>query len=283
MNMNVTEMLTIYNKSFPKLQTDEQTFTEHLLLNKGSKVFEHRMDAVLVGFSVVNDDGILLLCVDHDYRNQGIGTHLLTLSEEYISKQFDVIHLGSSRNTYLLCGVPMDTDCDSHSFFLKHGYTENWISYDMVLDLDQYNRIHELDNKDSNVIIRRRRNDREEIEKTIKCADAIDGWGEYFKYATDVIVAVSDGEIIGLVIVEADGCLFPESLKGAGTLACLGVIDAYRKHGVGMKLCQEALCSLKESGCRICHIGYTYLDWWYGKLGAVKYINYWMGEKKVNR
>lgn len=281
MNKSIIEMLNIYNKSFPKLQTDEQTFAERLMLGEGSKVFEYRLSGVLVGYSVVNDDGILLLCVDPDYRKQGIGTHLLHKSEEHISKGFDTIHLGYSRNTYLLCGVPMDADCNSHEFFRRNGYSENWISCDMIIDLSTYVRKPELDNNDSNIIIRRRRNDREEIEKTIKCADIIDGWGEYFKAASDVIVAEADGEIIGLVIVEPDSCIFPGSLKGAGTLACLGVLEAYRKHGVGMKLCQEALTTLKESGCNICHIGYTWLDWWYGKLGAKKYISYWMGDKKV--
>ena len=281
MNKSIIEMLNIYNMTFPKLQTDEQTFTECLMLNRGSQVFEQRIGGVLAGYSVVNDDGILLLCVDPSYRNQGIGTHLLHISEEHISKEFDTIQLGTSRNTYLLCGVPMDADCDSHEFFLRHGYTENWISCDMTLDLREYTRRPELDNNDNSILLRRRRDDKEEIEQTIKCADIIDGWGDYFKDASDVIVAEADGEIVGLVIVEPDSCMFPLSLKGAGTLACLGVIEAYRKHGVGMKLCQEALISLKESGCEICHIGYTWLDWWYGKLGAKKYISYWKGEKKV--
>ncbi len=38
---------------------------------------------------------------------------------------------------------------------------------------------------------------------------------------------------------------------------------------------------LKEIGCKQCHIGYTWIDWWYGKLGAVKYMNYWKGYKKI--
>ncbi len=280
MNMKISEMLSIYNRSFPKLQTDEATFSEHLMLDQGSRVFDYRIGNVLVGYSVVNADGILLLCVDPAYRKQGIGSHLLHRSEAYISKSYDLIQLGCSKDTYLLCGVPMDDDCDSHEFFQRRGYTECWISCDMIVDLRTYDRRPELDNNDPHITIRQRRNDPEEIRKTIQCADIIDGWGEYFKNASEVILAEADGEIIGLVIVETES-LFPVSLKGAGTLACLGVIEAYRKHGVGMRLCQEALSRLKESGCDMCHIGYTYLDRWYGKLGAKKYISYWMGEKRV--
>jgi GNAT superfamily N-acetyltransferase len=283
MNYNISEMLTIYNKSFPRLQTDEETFAECLMLDQGSRVFEYRMKGALAGYSVVNDDCILLLCVGPAYRKQGIGSQLLHISEEHISRSFDVIHLGSSGNTYLLCGVPMDPDCASHEFFQKHGYTEKWISCDMIIDLTSYSRKPELDNKDSDIIIRPRSNDADEIVKTIQCAEIIDGWGDCYKAAADVIVAETKGEIIGLVIVERDSCIFTKSLKGAGTLACLGVLEAYRKHGVGMKLCQEALCRLKESGCKTCHIGYTWLDWWYGKLGARKYMSYWMGEKKIER
>lgn len=281
MNNNVSEMLDMYNRSFPDLQTDETTFMERLMLDNGSVIFEHRDGGSLIGFSVVNDDGILLLCVEENHRNKGIGTDLLKLSEEHILKNFDTIHLGISRNTYLLCGVPMSDSYDTHSFFIRHGYLEDWVSYDMIIDLSKYNRIPELDHLDEKVIIRRRRNDREDIEKSIQCGDIIDGWGEYYKEASDLIVAEVDGEIVGAVMVEPDFCLFPKSLPGTGSFGCLGVIEKYRNLGIGMYLCQEALSSLKDSGCRICHIGYTWLDWWYGKLGAVKYVNYWIGDKKV--
>ena len=279
MRPNIIAMLNIYNRAFPSLQTDEGTFSERLMIDSGSVIFEHREEGILTGYSVVNDDGILLLCVDDNFRRKGIGTELLKISENHIKKNFDKVTLGISRNTYLFCGVPINKDCDSRPFFLKHGYSETGTNFDMVIDLSEYTRIHELDNHDDNIIIRHRRNDKEDIEKSIKCGDVIDGWGAFYKDATDLIVAEADGEIIGAVIADPQHCIFSGSLKDAGTLACLGVIKEYRAHGIGMKLCQEALCSLKNSGCKICHIGYTWLDWWYGKLGATKYISYWMGDK----
>jgi hypothetical protein len=50
-----------------------------------------------------------------------------------------------------------------------------------------------------------------------------------------------------------------------------------------LKLCQDALLELKAAGYKICHIGYTYLDKWYGKLGAELYIYYWIGNKSLDR
>jgi GNAT superfamily N-acetyltransferase len=278
---NMMEMLDLYNRVFPNLQTDQNIFSERLLLENGSIIFEHREGAVLAGFSVVNDDGILLLCVDENYRNQGIGTDLLRLSEQHIKMDFNKIQLGLSRNTYLFCGVPMNDFSDSHTFFEKHGYSGKWVSFDMIIDLSKYNHIPELNNKDTNILIRHRRNDPEDIENAASCGEIIDGWGEIYRSSTDLIVAEADGKIIGGVSVDPDFCLFPKSLKEAGSFGCLGVLEEYRNCGIGMKLCQEALHILKNSGCQICHIGYTWLDWWYGKLGAVKYTNYWMGEKKL--
>lgn len=275
-------MLTLYNRCFPHLQTDELVFSERLLLEKGSIILEHREGGVLVGFSVVNDDAILLLCVDENHRRKGIGTHLLTISEEHIKKDFHEIKLGISRNTYLLCGAPTNDFYDFQSFFQKHGYTEKWVCCDMVIDLNKYKHIPELDNKDNNIIIRRRRNDMEEIENCIKCGNLIDdGWGEIYRDSTELIVAEVQGNIIGAVSVDPSYCMFPVSLKDAGSFGCLGVLKEYREHGIGMKLCQEALLSLKNSGCQTCHIGYTWLDWWYRKLGAITYAKYWIGSKKI--
>lgn len=276
---NTIEMMNLYNKTFPNLQTDEETFAEQLMIENGSYIFEHREDGHLVGFSVVNDDGILLLCVDEKYRNQGIGTDLLKRSEAHIFKNFSEIQLGTSRNTYLLCGVPMNDFTDSHLFFIKHGYKEDWISFDMIIDLRKYNPISTFDPNEDGITLRKRRNDLEEIEAIVKCGDMIDGWGEEYRKASDLIVAEVDGKIIGAVIVDPDICMFSESLKGAGSFGCLGVLQEYRKCGVGMRLYQEALRVLKDHGCLTCHIGYTYLDCWYGKLGAVKYTNYWKGTK----
>lgn len=42
-----------------------------------------------------------------------------------------------------------------------------------------------------------------------------------------------------------------------------------------MTLCRHAISSLKYRGCKTCFIGYTWLDKWYGKLGAVRYVDYW--------
>lgn len=279
LNIDIEEMLNLYNRSFPSLQTDKRTFMNRLQLDRGSQVFEYRVDSALTGFSVVNEDGVLLLCVDHKFRNQGIGSELLGISEKLIKKDFDKIHLGVSKNTYLLCGVPMSDFSDCHNFFQNRGYTEKWVGFDMVIDLKDYTRNYDLDNQNEDIIISHRACDKLEIERFIKGGDDLGGWVEFYYNASDLIVAEVGGEIIGAVIVEPDFCMFSQSLKGAGSFGCLGVINKYRKHGIGMQLYQEALCSLKDSGCTMCHIGYTWLDWWYGKLGATKYINYWIGEK----
>ena len=276
------EMLDLYNSIFKDLQTDEDTFSERLKLNKGSVVFEQRDNNLLLGYSVLNYDGILLLCVDKNHRNKGIGSKLLKQSENHIMKNFDKVTLGLSKNTYLFCGVPLGEDYDSQSFFQKRGYSDNGISFDMTIDLSKYSHKQELDSHNDNIIIRRRRKDIEDLEKAKKCGDAIQmGWGDIYKESSDLIVAEVDGEIVGGVIVDPDSCMFTKSIKDAGTIGCVGVTKEYREHGVGMTLSQHAVSSLKDSGCKTCFIGYTYLDKWYGKLGAIKYVDYWKGYKDI--
>lgn len=90
-----------------------------------------------------------------------------------------------------------------------------------------------------------------------------------------------DNQVIGGIIIQQDECIFNESLKNCGHFGLLWVLPEYRNKGIGTQLCRHALIELKKNGFKMCHIGYTYLDKWYGKLGAKKYINYWIGNKKL--
>lgn len=278
--VNISELLKLYNESFLRLKTTAAIFAERLSINSGSKIITVSSENELFGYSVVNADGILLLCVKKQYRNKGIGSALMKKSENIIKENYQAIKLGASQSGYLLVGVPLDDEQDFHAFFEKRGYHETWVSYDMVIDLRKFIRKPELDNADETVIIRKRLDTDEDRFAAKKCGDAIkEGWGNIYESASNLLVAEKCGEIIGAVTVEPEYCLFPHLLNNAGSFGCLGVREDYQKQGIGMKLCQDALCELKASGCDICHIGYTWLDWWYGKLGAEKFVHYWMGEK----
>jgi ribosomal protein S18 acetylase RimI-like enzyme len=273
--MNANRMLEIYNASFPSLRTDVSTFSRRLKLGEGSEVLERWEGGVLAGFSVIYGSAILLLVVDGEYRRHGIGSRLLMHSEEHIGSGTAV--LGAAGGTYLLCGVPLEGE--GVSFFEGRGYEKDWISCDMIVDLHTFKRRTELECPDTENVIRRRGEDEADVRKARECGERL-GWGEVFSGAPYLIVAECDGQIIGGVAVD-EGCLFPVSLPETGSFGCLGVLEQYRDKGIGMKLCQEALCVLRDSGRSACHIGYTWLDWWYEKTGAHKYMSYWIGKKQL--
>lgn len=66
------------------------------LLHAGSVVEERDPAGALIGASVLEDDNILLLCVDRSFRNRGIGSRLPAESERIIRQnRFDAVSLES--------------------------------------------------------------------------------------------------------------------------------------------------------------------------------------------
>jgi GNAT superfamily N-acetyltransferase len=110
-----------------------------------------------------------------------------------------------------------------------------------------------------------------------------EGWGDYFTWCADeAIIAVKDKEVIGGALA-LSSFLFNMSLNETGSFGVIWVLKKYEGKGIGIKLYQKGLHELKNRGFKICHIYCTYkpLDLWYGKLGAKKYIEYWIGAKKI--
>lgn len=78
------EYYEIYKRNFPFIIREEKTVF-NILKNKDNKVIEKRNEInKLIGLSIINKNTILLLCVDSEYRNKGVGTELLMKSESII-------------------------------------------------------------------------------------------------------------------------------------------------------------------------------------------------------
>jgi predicted N-acetyltransferase YhbS len=154
----------------------------------------------------------------------------------------------------------------------------------MVVDLEKFShRAEDFSCAVDNLVIKKLEKNDDEVMSCYTGANSVeDGWGEYFLGGNvEAIIAVKGKEVIGGVLVPSL-FLFDGSLKGAGSFGVLWVLDKYINKGVGMKLYSSSLLELKKRCYKICHIGYTYLDAWYGKLGAKKYIDYWIGGKDLN-
>ena len=100
------EYLEIFQRNFPFIVREEDSIL-HILKNENNRFIGKRDEnGRLIGLSVVNQNTILLLCVDQEYRKQGIGTGLLAESESIIREAgFAEIVVGVGFS-YLMPGVP---------------------------------------------------------------------------------------------------------------------------------------------------------------------------------
>ncbi|MDR0986293.1 MAG: GNAT family N-acetyltransferase [Ruminococcus sp.] len=273
--MDKKTVYEIYSESFPDLLAGYDTFFSRLGLdNNASKItfFEDK------AFAVYQNYALLLLCVGKDYRHLGIGTRLLKIVEKEIFREHEKVVLGHSDTHYLYPGVYGE---NAVSFFKKLGYEYSWNAYDMLLDVDN-NVWENAPGYDGGDFEFRYRKDDE--TRAVKIAgDEIDGWGDAYASANRCLVAVKkkSGEIAGAIIIDEDN-LYNLSLPDAGGFGCVGVRERYRKFGLGMRLCKEALKILSEMGIKRCFIGYTDLVSWYAKLGAAPIAKYAMGEKSYS-
>ena len=71
--------LELFGDCYPELQLNRGMFVQLLDIG-GCTVFEHKENGDIVGFAVVKDNSLRLICVSEKYRRQGIGsvsyTHL---------------------------------------------------------------------------------------------------------------------------------------------------------------------------------------------------------------
>ena len=278
-----TEMKALYDACFPRLRASQEDFRARLALGADAEVFLAYLktgEPHFIGYAVVYRGALLLLVVAEPFRGLGVGSALLARAEARIFRGHDTVTLGHEGGTYLLTGVPADSP-GAWDFFVRRGYARSWTACDLTVDLRAYRRRPELCYPGGDVVIRSRGDTADARGLAKACGDRIDeGWGDYYANADGVIVAERGGEFIGAVIAGTEERIFSESLPGAGELGCLGVLDEYREKGIGASLCSAALDRLAEAGVACCFIGYTWLDKWYGKFGAVKYVEYVMGEKR---
>jgi GNAT superfamily N-acetyltransferase len=271
--MDYNDIYRIYSECFPDILSSFDTFISKLGLDDNSSnliTFEEK------AFAIYQKNALLLLCVGKAHRHNGIATKLLKQVEENIQKNYDKIVLGHTDSHYLFPGVPTE---EGKEFFIKNGYNFNWDAVDMLIDMNNvlWKEVCAYDGDE--FIFRLKGNDDNAALKIY--GDEIDGWGDFYVSAEMCLIAVekSSGEFAGAIIIDEDN-LYNLSLRDTGGFGCVGVCEPFRKRGLGMRLCKEALEILSRKKIKKCFIGYTDLVSWYGKLGAKPIFKYAMGEKK---
>lgn len=296
----------IFKDNFPYVSREENTLLE-IINNEDNKFLEEKENDKLIGLAIVNKNTILLLIVDKDYRNKGIGTKLLNKCEELIRKNgFDKVILGVGFN-YLMPGVPTSkkfTDSVhenldplvndvASTFFEKRGYIHSWKDcncFDMKMSLSNFIK---NDNSIGDTIngIYYRWAELNDIDEIISCADAAcqyqdEKFSKYYKN-TDlykennnqkVLVAVKNNKIVGTLIVSIE-----TEEKDLGCVGCTCVSFKETHQKIGTNMVRLGTKYLKDIGLKNASLSYTYtgLDVLYGDSGYEISAYYFMGEKII--
>ncbi len=298
--MDKKEMLRLYRTCFPYDKRDDG-FCNH--------IFDTSVvvctDGELKGAAVYSRNTIYMLAVFPEYRNQGIGSHLLNLCEEQIKERgYDTVIIGVGKE-YLMPGVPCrsklnpeppmvenlypnpELNDDGVKFLVKRGYRHSWDEgncFDMVMSMDDFPGADvplggEIDG------ITYRLAEPDDREKIKSCTD--DAEPHFTKYYDDPslyekdsrrrVMAGFDGDLaVGALIIGDEG-------DGEGSIGCTAVREAYRGRKIATHMVKSGVAWLKEMGLNRSFLGYTYsgLDKLYGSAGYKISVYYMMAEKKL--
>lgn len=274
----VKKMYNLYTDCFPDYPVTLEDFHSNLKPDYAELYRKYDRDK-LIGYCLVHDNSISMLCVAQPYRGKGLAEDLLKQAEKGIAKKnFKQILLGRGKD-YLMQGVPLESK-GAVEFFTKQGYHADWTSVNMTLKLGDYCPERIDIPKCEDVIFRLA--DRSEKGKVIEAVGkVIPEWQCYFENDEYVLVADLNDEIVGFEIISAHDGLFKKPVEKLGSIGCVGIIPEARCKGIGLRMVKAGADLLRMDGCTGVELRYVQLVDWYAKLGFVADKKMWMGEKDI--
>lgn len=299
------ELASLLHRNLPYLVREEATVLR-LLGDADNTVFSRRNEhGALIAAAVVHKDAIYLLCVDADYRNQGIGSALLEQAEAAVRNSgYAAVTVGAGED-YLMPGVPTDVmpypealysenlpaeaNDAAVQFFAKRGYVHAWGAcncFDMRLAL------RDLPDEGLTVGsecagVRYRWATPCDADAVCACTDdAHPPFTQYYRNPAlydgsstqRVLLAERDEQVLGVLIVsqETEG-------RHRGSVGCTAVRHAWRGKHIAANLVRIGTHQLKACGLDEGFLGYTYsgLDKLYGLAGYHICLYYFMAQKTL--
>lgn len=299
-----TELFVLFRRNFPFIIREEFT-VRSILENRECKIIEKRNEQNrLIGAAVVHNNTVLMLCVDKEYRNRGIGSELLSEAEHVIREAgYNEVTIGAGYD-YLMPGVPTSKkyadavneclyeglDDSASAFFEKRGYTHSWDCncFDMRFLLSEFTKAeHSVGDTVDGICYRFATE--ADAEKVFACTDdAYEEFTPYYKkeelYRGDgvqnpkVLIAVDGDEVVGTLFVnlETEGA-------GLGSVGCTTVKPSHRGRHIGVNMVTIGTKYLKDAGMKEAYLGYTYsgLDHMYAYAGYKICIYYMMAKRML--
>lgn len=278
----VDRIYTIYSECFPENKVTKEVFLERLNIDNKDLLLQEE-DGKTIGFSLLEDNVILMLCVTPSHRGKGYGSKLLIESEQRIKAAgFSQVILGAGQD-YLYPGIPFSKNQQEIIFFDQRGYGSDWNSADLLIDFKHTDKNKLLNQKHPNTVTFRYALPKDE-EKLLKAVIAVDpSWAYYIQGSEDsAYLAIENEQIIGFALVsEGDHPYSDREGRSVGGVGCVGIVPEARSRGAGLALVAKSTLELEKMGCDLAFIGYTHLKEWYSKLGYEVIAEYWMGTKDI--
>lgn len=301
MEKKLRETYTLFRRTLPYVVREEETALR-ILGNKENTIIEERNAGnQLIGVSVIHKNTILLLCVEEDYRRQGIGSQLLEQSEKAIkSAGYDEVIIGVG-DDYLAPGVPTskryvpaENEClqegvdeTGSSFFEHRGYAHSWDCncFDMKFLLKEFDK-NEHSIGDTIEGITYRWATAGDLPGITVCTNA--ACEEFTKYYQDeflytenessrVLIATVENRVAGTLMVDMD------VENGLGSVGCTAVHPEFRGKHIAVNMVTLGTKHLKDVGMKEAYLSYTYsgLDHMYGYAGYKIFVYFMMARKKL--
>lgn len=298
------ELILLFKRNFPFVVREEAT-VRRIIESKENIVIEKRSTRNdLIGAAVIHKNTILMLCVDKEYRNRGIGSELLKEAEQAIKEAgYEDVVVGAGYD-YLMPGVPTSKryvdavnerlydglNDTASEFFEKRGYAHSWEGncFDMRFPLCEFQKEeHSVGDTVDGICYRWATE--EDYAEVCRCTDA--AYDEFTPYYKDmalyrrngkqnpkVLIATDGDEVVGTLIVslETEGA-------GLGSVGCTTVKPSHRGRHIGVNMVTIGTKYLKDAGMKEAYLGYTYtgLDHMYGYAGYKVCIYYMMARRAL--
>lgn len=277
------ELYALYTPCFPTYPVSFSHFSS-LLRPELGVLFCQWEEGQLVGFALIHQASLTLLCVDKNHRRQGIGTGLLYQAEQAISTYL-VVHPDQPQTItlgvgpyYLLQGVP-HAHPEAIAFFQNRGYTAQWSSTDMVHPLQDFS-LQALSIPPPPAGYQFRFLTPDEHPALLEAvASAQPQWLALFSPPPDPVFAALDTQnrILGFALLNPSGGRFAGPSVKSASIGCVGVVSHARNQGIGRQLVAHSAHWLQSQGAQEIELRYVALVDWYRPLGFLPSSHQWMG------
>ena len=301
---NILAIYEIFKRNLPFIIREKEIVIS-ILSNKDNIIITREDEkGGLIAAAAANKSTILLLCVDKEYRNRGIGSGLLNECENiFIKNGYNKFNAGVGFD-YIMPGVPVarsyykaeneglsqDINNIAADFFAKRGYIHSYNCdfFDMKLALKDFKK-NSYNIGDIIEGVTYKWAAEEDINSIYECTD--DAYQDFTKYYTNkelynssskhkVLVALCNSQVAGTLIVNSE-----DTGNGIGGFGCLTVKHEYQGKHIAVNLITIGTRYLKDTGFKEAFIGYTYsgLEHLYGQAGYKIWVYYMMAAKDASR